>query len=221
MASLPLATLTVSIHLAPASARMGLPRRAISLHETSDMHTDSQTGQLLHDDHHRTIDLLNAFEAYIERTSEDDVPSLDPDGRTLLATLGKELGQDLERHFLLEELALFPPIAAAGAYEMTADLMADHEALRPLARRLARLCALALREGFDEESWPVFRHFGHQLIDGLVLHIQKEETALLSAVDAVLTPAQDVALARAYSHGGDASGDVDEPQATGQREACA
>ncbi|QCO18495.1 hemerythrin domain-containing protein (plasmid) [Azospirillum brasilense] len=173
------------------------------------MHTDSKTGQLLHDDHHRTIDLLNAFEAYLERM-EDDIPHLDADGRGLLATLGKELGQDLERHFLLEEQCLFPPIAAAGAYEMTADLSTDHEALRPLVRRIARLCALALREGFDEESWPAFRHFGHQLIDGLVLHIQKEETALLSAVDAVLTPSQDVALARAYRPGEEALGGVDE-----------
>ncbi|PWC59672.1 hypothetical protein TSH7_19945 [Azospirillum sp. TSH7] len=182
---------------------MGSPRRVISFHKVSDMHTNSQTGQLLHDDHHRTIDLLNVFEAYLQRTPEDDVPTLDVDGRALLATLGKELGQDLERHFILEEQGLFPPIATAGAYEMTADLEADHEALRPLVRRLARLCALALREGFDEESWPVFRHFGHQLIDGLVLHIQKEETALLSAVDDVLTPAQDVTLASAYSQGED------------------
>lgn len=181
-----------------------------SFQKTSDMHTDSQTGQLLHDDHHRTIDLLNAFETYLERTREDEIPHLDADGRVLLATLGKELGQDLERHFILEERCLFPPIAAAGAYEMTADLSADHEALRPLFRRIARLCALALREGFDEESWPVLRHFGQQLIDGLVLHIQKEETALLSAVDAVLTPAQDVALARAYRHGEEALGGVDE-----------
>lgn len=178
--------------------------------KTSDMHTDSKTGQLLHDDHHRTIDLLNAFEAYLERTTEDDIPHLDVDGRVLLATLGKELGQDLERHFLLEEQWLFPPIAAAGAYEMTADLSTDHEALRPLVRRITRLCALALREGFDEESWPVFRHFGQQLIEGLVLHIQKEETALLSAVDAVLTPAQDVSLARAYSCEEEALGGADE-----------
>ena len=162
------------------------------------MHTDSQTGQLLHDDHHRTIDLLNAFEAYIERTTEDRVPSFDTADRALLASLGKELGQSFERHFVLEEQCLFPAIAAAGAYELTADLLADHDALRPLGRRFARLCALALREGFDEESWPVFRHFGRQLIDGLVLHIQKEETALLGAIDAVLTPAQDATLARAY-----------------------
>lgn len=184
--------------------------RVTSFQKISDMHTDSRTSQLLHDDHHRTIDLLNAFEAYIERTTEDEVPHLDSDGRALLATLGKELGQDLERHFILEEQCLFPPIAAAGAYGMTADLTADHETLRPLVRRIARLCALALREGFDEESWPVFRHFGHQLIEGLVLHIQKEETALLAAVDAVLTPAQDVTLARAYRLEEDASGGVDE-----------
>ncbi|WP_145675407.1 hemerythrin domain-containing protein [Azospirillum brasilense] len=174
------------------------------------MHTDSQTGQLLHDDHHRTIDLLNTFEAYLERTTEDDIPHLDADSRVLLATLGKEVGQDLERHFLLEEQWLFPPIAAAGAYEMTAELSTDHEALRPLVRRIARLCALALRDGFDEESWLVFRHFGQQLIDGLVLHIQKEETALLSAVDAVLMPAQDVSLARAYRHGKGELGGADE-----------
>jgi hypothetical protein len=64
------------------------------------MHTDSQTGQLLHDYHHRTIGLLNAFEGYIERTAENRIPVLDaPEDRDLLAARGEELGQGLERHF--------------------------------------------------------------------------------------------------------------------------
>lgn len=95
------------------------------------------------------------------------------------------MGANLADHFDTEE-ELFPAIAAAGGYELTADLMADHAALRPLASRLARLCALALRDGFEEETWAVFRSFSRNLIEGLVLHIQKEETTLLAAVDALL-----------------------------------
>lgn len=80
------AMLTVSAALSRAPIRTGWQRPVTSVQKASDMHTDSQTGQLLHDDHHRTIDLLNAFEAYLERTTEDDIPRLDADGRALLAT---------------------------------------------------------------------------------------------------------------------------------------
>ncbi|WP_448205837.1 hemerythrin domain-containing protein [Azospirillum sp. sgz302134] len=171
------------------------------------MHTDSRTGQLLHEDHHRVIDLLNALDACLDawlegRTDDGAVPVASAADRALLAALAKEFGEDLERHFALEEDALFPAIAAAGAYELTTDLAADHEALRPVARRFARLCTLVLRNdadgGFDEESWPLFQHFSRQLSEGLVLHIQKEETTLLAAIDAVLPPDQDMALAGAY-----------------------
>lgn len=152
------------------------------------MHTDSPTGRILHEDHHRAIDWLNALEARLAFWT-DDAPASplgDPD-RALLSALAEEFGEALEQHFALEE-ELFPAIAAAGAYELTADLAADHEELRPIARRFARFCALALREGFDEESWPAFRHFGQRLVEGLVLHIQKEETTLLAAIDALPAP---------------------------------
>lgn len=163
------------------------------------MHADSRTGQLLHEDHHRVIDLLNALDRFLALAGEAEPPACDgPDARKLLTALSAELGRELERHFALEE-ALFPRIAAAGAYELTADLDADHQTLLPLARRLARLCDLALREGFDEETWPVFRYFGRELVDGLVLHIQKEEGSLLAAVDEVLTPEQDAQFADAQA----------------------
>ncbi len=155
------------------------------------MHTESPTGQRIHDDHHRVVALLNDLEAFLDGTRDDDAPALAaaPD-RRLLAALEAELGAGLADHFDTEE-ELFPAIAAAGGHELTADLMADHAALRPLATRLARLSALALRDGFDEESWAVFRSFSRNLIEGLVLHIQKEETTLLAVVDALLLPAEE------------------------------
>lgn len=150
------------------------------------MHTDSLIGQRFHDDHHRVIDLLNDLDAFLTGAGEGGIPEPAAIPSTLLPALEEELGTELDRHFAEEE-ALFPAIAAAGGHELTADLSADHESLRPLARRLARLCALVRREGFDAESWPVFAHFGGELVEGLVLHIQKEESSLLPAIDAIDT----------------------------------
>ena len=57
------------------------------------MHTDSQTGQLFDDYHHRTIGLLNAFEGYIERTAENRIPVLDaPEDRDLARSTRRGVG---------------------------------------------------------------------------------------------------------------------------------
>ena len=39
------------------------------------MHTDSLTGHILHDDHHRVLDLLNRLDAFLARHGEDALPS--------------------------------------------------------------------------------------------------------------------------------------------------
>lgn len=38
------------------------------------MHTESRTGQLLHEDHHRLIDLLNELETHLERWKDKRLP---------------------------------------------------------------------------------------------------------------------------------------------------
>ncbi|MBP2301158.1 hemerythrin domain-containing protein [Azospirillum picis] len=167
------------------------------------MHTDSLTGQILHDDHHRVLALLDGLEAFIGRYGEDTLPP-PPCGedRIRLAALAEELDSGpiggLERHFAVEE-ALFPALAAAGGHELTADLLADHAHILPIARRLGRLCRLGLRDGFDAELWPVFRGFADELVRSLPLHIQKEETTLLPATDALLTSQDDRLLAGAMT----------------------
>ncbi|PWC35899.1 hemerythrin domain-containing protein [Azospirillum sp. TSO35-2] len=164
------------------------------------MHTDSLTGRILHDDHHRVLDLLDRLEAFLGRHAGDAVPpplAASPD-RALVATLADELDGGLDGHFAAEE-ALFPALAAAGGHELTAALLTDHAHILPLARRLGRLCRLALREGFDSETWPVFHSFGGELVDALVAHIETEETTLLPATDALLSPADDAAFAGAMA----------------------
>jgi hemerythrin-like domain-containing protein len=162
------------------------------------MHTDSLTGQILHEDHHRVLDLLNRLDALFARHGEDALPVLTAEDRDSIAVLAAELDGPLERHFAAEE-ALFPALAAAGGHEWTADLLDDHEHIRPVARRLGRFCALALREGFDWESWPVFRSFGEELVRALFLHIQKEETTLVPATDTLLSADDDRAFAKAMA----------------------
>lgn len=162
------------------------------------MHTDSLTGRILHDDHHRVMELLDRLEALFGRHGEDSLPVLTAEERDTVAALAAELDGPLESHFSAEE-ALFPALAVAGGHEWTADLLDDHEHMRPIIRRLGRFCALALREGFDWDSWPVFRSFGEELVRALVLHIQKEETTLVPATDALLSAEEDRAFASALT----------------------
>ncbi|WP_042703348.1 hemerythrin domain-containing protein [Azospirillum sp. B506] len=162
------------------------------------MHTDSLTGRLLHDDHHRVMDLLDRLDTLFGRHGGDSLPVLTAEERNIVVDLAAELDGPLESHFAAAE-ALFPVLASAGGHEWTADLLEDHEHMRPIARRLGRFCALALREGFDRDSWPVLRSFGEELVRVLVLHIQKEETTLVPATDALLSAEEDRAFSAAMN----------------------
>jgi hemerythrin-like domain-containing protein len=162
------------------------------------MHASTETGRLLHADHHRTIDLVNRVEAFVAETSDEIVAAVAPAVRALLEDMHQFLAEELEPHFEFEEQAVFPIVRAGGAYALAAALVEEHAAIRPLARRVRAVCARALQEGFDPETWPVFRVFAKVLADRMVLHLQKEETTLLQAIDAALGADGDRRLAKVY-----------------------
>jgi len=163
------------------------------------MHASTETGRLLHEDHHRTIDLVNRVEAFLAETSDETVAAITSSAvRALLEDMHQFLAEELEPHFEFEEQAVFPIVRAGGAYALAAALVDEHAAIRPLARRVRAVCAQALQEGFDAEIWPVFRVFAEALADRMVFHLQKEETTLLQAIDAALGADGDRMLAKIY-----------------------
>lgn len=164
------------------------------------MQAISQTGRLINEDHDRTAAILNRLEAHLEQAEARGIPPLDEEVRALVADLNTELETELTTHFDFEERALFPLIADAGGHELVQHLFNEHEAMRPIGRRLQRYCALALRDGFDEDSYAAFVHFGWDILERLERHLQVEETAFLLAVEALMlnNPDLDATIAAGY-----------------------
>ncbi len=161
----------------------------------------SQTGRLVHQDHERTTAILNRLETHLEQAESRGVPSLDDiPTRQLVIDLNTEVASELNAHFDAEERLLFPLIADAGGHELVQHLTAEHEAMRPISRRLHQYCALALRDGFDAESYGAFVHFGQNLLERLERHLQVEETSLLLSIEALMldNPALDSRIAALY-----------------------
>ncbi|MGQ9367242.1 hemerythrin domain-containing protein [Azospirillum sp. ST 5-10] len=165
------------------------------------MHASTETGRHIHDDHDRTIAMINRLDAHIEAAEERGIPSLDdPEVRALVADLDALLDRELGPHFDFEERAVFPLLAERGAHDLVQHLGDEHAAMRPIGRRLQRYCALALAEGFDADSYGAFVHLAADMVGRLERHLQVEETALLGAVEAMLAdaPELDRTLARTY-----------------------
>lgn len=160
------------------------------------MHAKTETGRLLHDDHARTIDMLNRLEDFLERTEGAEAPPrADVDASALINALHRFLRDEIDQHFDFEEQKVFPVLEQTGAHELTAILTSEHAAMRLLAKRLRHLCALAVREGFDADSWLVFRFLSENLSERMFLHLQQEETALLGIVESALSPETDRLIA--------------------------
>lgn len=162
------------------------------------MHASTDTGRLIHDDHHRMLAMMDRIEAFLAchegppRLAEDDA------ARAFLADFEAALAHDIEGHFAFEEEVLFPLVAAAGAHELTAALIADHTALRGFGRRLRQICRAALGGGFDPEDWAVFTVFAGELVQRQQAHLETEEIALLQLVDDLLGPDEDRRLAALF-----------------------
>lgn len=167
------------------------------------MHAATRTGRLLHADHDHTVNLINRLEEHLAQAEQVGIPSLTPGGpaHTLVTDLNAMLDDELGRHFDFEEQGLFPLVASAGAYDLVATLTGEHEAMRAIGRRLQRYCALALGDGFDEDGYAAFVHFGWDFVERMERHLQTEETVLLEAVDTLLlaAPAIDASLADSYA----------------------
>lgn len=160
------------------------------------MHAKTETGRLLHDDHARTIDILNRLEDFLERTDgTETVPGTDGDAATLINALHRFLCDEIDQHFDFEEQKVFPVLAQAGAHELAAILTGEHAAMRLLAKRLQHLCVLTIQKGFDADSWLVFRFLSENLSERMFFHLQQEETALLGIVESTLSPETDRLIA--------------------------
>ncbi len=163
------------------------------------MEYSCQVAHILHDDHVRTMGVLDRVQGILARYKLTEVPDLDQfEIRMALDGLVVAVEGEIGGHFAFEEVSLFPLLTGAGDTQLACALGEEHTVILPLARRVSKLARAARIGGFTPESWREFHRCGHELIERLMRHIEKEEMGLLPLFDDVLSEEEDADLSTKY-----------------------
>ncbi len=155
--------------------------------------------QVLHDEHLTTLGLLDRFDRLLKKVKSSAPPEKgDEETALLLADVIANMKDEAKRHFNFEEENLFPRFSTLADPGIPAMLRAEHDAIRPLARKLVELGGQARADGFSAESWREFHQIGRELIEREAFHVQKEEMGFLPALDQMLSPDDAQKLAEIY-----------------------
>lgn len=156
----------------------------------------NRISQTLHEEHRMTIALMER----LERMVGGRMPAAaDPDAMRLLRDLVAGVNDDTPRHFDFEESELFTLLEARGDAAIGAHLTDEHTAMRPLAAELADSARSALAGGFDAAGWSRFRQVGGEFCERMLVHVQKEEMALLPLLDVSMDGETEMRLYEAYT----------------------
>jgi hypothetical protein len=71
--------------------------------------------------------------------------------------------------------------------------------MRPLGTRLAGLARTARRDGFTADDWSDFCRLGQELCERMLVHVQKEEMALLPLLEESMDPDTEMRLHEEYA----------------------
>jgi len=151
---------------------------------------------MLHDEHRSTLDLLGRVETALSRAPRRDAKLV-----KLIHALGRQLEQELERHFEFEERELFRRMDDAGEGDIAALLAEEHAAIRAVAREVLPLTRDAVSGVLSDAGWDGLKRGAFELVERQVAHIQKEEMVLLPLLDDLLDEESDRELAFAYAAG--------------------
>jgi hemerythrin-like domain-containing protein len=155
------------------------------------------TVRMLHDEHVKTLAALEQLESMLVGAGAR-IPAtgaIEDAARAIVPIIEGEIGP----HFRFEEDALFPRLAELGDGSIGDLLTEEHEAILPVAASVLEGIRNAGNGGFDKEAWEDFRRNGLELIERMIAHIQKEEMALLVALDDLLDESADAELAMSYA----------------------
>ena len=109
------------------------------------------------------------------------------------------INEEISSHFAFEEDELFTRLEEMGDLAIGEHLRGEHRALLPLGKAVDEIARSAIETGFTDESWTNFRNIAGELVERMFVHIQKEEMALLPALDDLLDDEADMELSTAYS----------------------
>ena len=137
----------------------------------------------LHEEHAATLALWGRVEQSLAAGRQD---------ATLMREAAAALAGEIARHFEFEEEQLFPRLAAAGEGDIAGLLTDEHAAIRAAAVQF-----LALAPADPQPA--ALRPLAFELAERLVSHVQKEEMALLPALEDLLDEDADRELQLAYA----------------------
>jgi len=158
-----------------------------------------RTPQILHEDHQRTIEVIEAMDQLLARAKRKAPDVADSATAKTLSLAASAIPQEVSAHFTFEETQLFTRLEEAGDSAIGAHLRAEHAVILPLGQRVAALSKAALADGFDDAGWQDYRASAAELVERMFAHIQKEEMALLPMLDDLLDAETDMALAESYT----------------------
>lgn len=162
-----------------------------------------RTAQLLHDDHQATIAVIESLDELIAKARKTAPDTGDEAVLKTLRAASVSIEDEIRGHFAFEEDELFTRLEEMGDVGIGIHLRGEHAALLPLGEQVAEAARNAMENGFSDTTWPAFRDAAAELIERMYAHIQKEEMALLPALEDLLDAETDMELATAYedSHG--------------------
>ena len=163
------------------------------------MNFTRRTAQLLHEDHQATIAVIESLDQMIAKYRKTPPDINDPVVRRTLKNATGAINEEISSHFAFEEDELFTRLEEMGDLAIGEHLRGEHRALLPLGKAVDEIARSAIETGFTDESWTNFRNIAGELVERMFVHIQKEEMALLPALDDLLDDEADMELSTAYS----------------------
>ena len=126
----------------------------------------------------------------------------DPTAFQFLRELSTGVKAEVKRHFDFEENHLFAYLETLGDQAIGAHLTEEHDAMRPLGERIAALARAAESTGFADADWEEFRRLGREFIERMLVHVQKEEMALLPLLEEAMDGEMEARLYDEYAADG-------------------
>ena len=156
----------------------------------------NRISQILHDEHRMTIALMERLERTINRRQPANVA--DQETLRLLRDLVVAMDGETWRHFDFEENHLFRFLQSIGDQAIGDLLTEEHAAMRPIGEELAALSRKAQASGFDAAGWQQFQRVGGEIVERMLLHVQKEEMALLPLINDAMDGETEARLYEVY-----------------------
>jgi hemerythrin-like domain-containing protein len=160
-----------------------------------------QIVRVFHDDHMAALGVLGRIDSLLARyrkTRPDD-PTADRDFTRLLSDIEFLITGELPAHFAFEENEFFPLLANAGEAELGTLLAEEHVTIIDVADRFAKLCSEARQGPVSDEDWAETCRLGAAFVTLLAGHIEKEEMALLPALDDIVEQTRDGEMVMTYA----------------------